>query len=64
MAKISTGEIQEYLGGLDYPVDKNKLVSYAREQGAPQEVVDILSKIPEKQYPTPIDVNKEIGKVE
>lgn len=66
MAKggVSTAEVQEYLGGLDYPVDKSKLVDYARQRGAPEDVVDILNKIPERKYPTPAEVNQEIGKIE
>lgn len=60
----STAEVQEYLGGLDYPADRNKLVDFAKGKNAPQEVVEVLSRIPEKSYPTPIEVNEEIGKLE
>ena len=62
---ISMGEVQEYLGGMDYPSDKNNLVNHAKKKGAPQAVVDLLSKMPEnQQYKTPIDVSKALGKIE
>lgn len=61
---VSMGEVQEYLGGIDYPADKNKLVNHAKQRGAPQEVVSLLNKIPDSDYGTPIDVSKALGKIE
>jgi hypothetical protein len=61
---VSTGEVQEYLHGMDYPAGKNDLISKAKSNNAPQEVIDILGKLPDQRFSTPIDVNKAIGDIE
>lgn len=59
----SPSNIQKNLKGMKYPADKNALLSRARENGAPAEVVDILNKFDDRQYGSPADVMKEFGKV-
>ena len=56
-------QAQKFLSGLDYPVDKQTLVDKAREEGADQEVVAALEKLPERQYDSPISVSREIGQM-
>lgn len=64
MGNVSPAQVQDYLEGIDYPVNKNDLKKHAKDQGANQEVIDLLDKLPEKDYNSPVDVNKEVGKVE
>jgi hypothetical protein len=61
---VSTGEVQEYLHGMDYPAGKSDLISKAKSNNAPQEVIDLLGKLPDQKFSTPIDVNKAIGDIE
>jgi hypothetical protein len=61
---VSTGEIQEYLHGMDYPAGKSDLISKARSNNAPQDVIDVLDRLPDQRFSTPIDVNKAIGDIE
>ena len=60
--KVSAAQIQTYLKGIDYPVDKQHLVDYAKSHGATENVVSTLSKLPERQYTKPTEVEKEFGK--
>jgi hypothetical protein len=49
---------------MHYPAEKQKLVSNAQGKGAPSDVMDLICKLPEKTYNSPIDITKEIGKIE
>jgi hypothetical protein len=57
-------EIQSYLSGVDYPASKQSLVGHAQSQGAPQEVLDILQELDEKEYQSPAEVTQEVGRTE
>lgn len=63
LADVSVGEIQAYLGGIDYPKSKQELIDHARNQGAPQEVIDLLQKMEDKQFRAPNDVSQSIDKL-
>ncbi|XHH07818.1 MAG: DUF2795 domain-containing protein [Candidatus Bathyarchaeia archaeon] len=52
------------MGGVHYPAEKNKLVNNAQGKGAPDDVMNLISKLPDKTYNSPIDITKEIGKIE
>jgi len=58
--------IMKHLKGLDFPVSKSKLLSFAKQNEGPDtdEVLDILQQIPDKYYNSPADVMKEVGHVE
>jgi hypothetical protein len=61
---VSPAIVERYLAGMHYPSEKEKLVSNARGKGAPGDVMDLINKLPEKTYKSPIDITKEIGKIE
>ncbi len=61
--KVSAARIQVYLKGIDYPADKNELLDHAEENGAPDQVMDILRQLADKQYTSPADVEKEFGRI-
>jgi hypothetical protein len=47
-----------------YPTAKQNLVNNAQGKGAPSDVMNLISKLPDKTYTSPIDITKEIGKIE
>lgn len=57
-------QIQKYLGGLDYPVDKEDLLDKARAQGADERVMEALERIPEGSYESPVAVSREVSRLE
>ncbi|MBJ2122087.1 DUF2795 domain-containing protein [Arthrobacter sp. MSA 4-2] len=59
MANPSPIDIQKALGGIDYPVSKDDLVKHAEGSGAGDEVMQTLRGLPDREYDSPTDVNKE-----
>jgi hypothetical protein len=62
--RISPAIIEKYLSGMHYPAQKKDLVNNAKNNKAPDNVLGFISKMPDKTYKSPIDVTKEIGKIE
>lgn len=60
---VSTAEVETYLRGIDFPSGKDGLIKKARENNAPDDVMDLLNSLPDQEYHTPIDVSKAIGKI-
>ncbi len=56
--------MEKYLAGMHYPAAKKKLTDSAKNKNAPDDVMNLISKLPEKTYNSPIDITKEIGKIE
>jgi hypothetical protein len=56
--------IQKHLKGGHYPTSKKAMLQCAKENNAPFEVMAILEMLPDKQYISPADVMKEVGKKE
>ncbi|MFA5652991.1 MAG: DUF2795 domain-containing protein [Desulfomonilia bacterium] len=48
---------------MDYPARRNDLVKKAQSNNAPGDVIDMLSKLPDQDFNSPVDVNKAIGKM-
>ena len=60
--KASPAAIERYLKGIDFPVkSKNDLVTHAKKNGAPDDVIYVLEHFEDKEYHSPIDVAKEVG---
>lgn len=54
-------EVQKYLSGIDYPVDRGALVEHAESQGADEGVVEQLRGLPDRQYNGPDAVSQELS---
>ena len=61
---LSPATVEKYLAGMHYPAKKQALLDNARGKKAPEVVMNLLSKLPEKTCKSPIDITKEIGKIE
>lgn len=57
----SPANVATYLKGIDYPANKQDLLKHARQNGAEQDVVDVLERMPEQQYGNMADVMKGYG---
>ncbi|WP_104165541.1 DUF2795 domain-containing protein [Arthrobacter sp. SX1312] len=62
MADPSPIDIQKALGGMDYPASKDDLVKHAKDKGADDTVLDTLGNLPDREYDSPTDVNKEASR--
>jgi hypothetical protein len=56
-------QIQKFLGGIDYPVDKQHLIQKAKEEGADDNVMNILQQLPNREYDSPIAISREVGQL-
>jgi len=61
--RVSPAIIEKYLAGMRYPTEKEKLVNNAQCKNAPDDVMNVINKLPDKTYTSPIDITKEIGKI-
>lgn len=62
--KVSPAQLQQYLSGVDYPASKDDLIQRAQDNGADQQVLDMLDSLPEQNYDSPTDVSRELGNME
>src|SRR4051794_22347728 len=51
-------QLQKYLGGVDYPTDKETLVEHARGKGADDDVLQTLQDLPFEEFNSPNDVSE------
>ena len=54
-------DVSKHLKGIDFPAQKEDLVQHASEQGADQDVIELLEQLPEKEYGNMADVMKGVG---
>jgi hypothetical protein len=60
---INPIEIQGYLKGLNYPANKEAVVARAKESHAPQSILDILNRLPSREYSRPTEISSALGKL-
>ena len=59
----SPANVQNYLKGAHYPTTKEQLVSTARDNGAPPEIMETLQNLPEEEFGGPQEVMKAYGQL-
>jgi len=59
----NTAEAAQYLHGIDFPADKNKIVQYAKDRKAPDDLLQIMQQMPDAQYTSMADVFQGFGRV-
>jgi Protein of unknown function (DUF2795) len=59
----SPANVQRYLKGVDYPASKDDLIAAARDNGAPEQVMDLLQRLPGDQFEGPAGVMKAYGQI-
>lgn len=58
--KTSPISIEKYLKDANYPASKQDLVKCAKDNNAPENVMNILNKMSDKKYNSPVDITKEM----
>lgn len=59
--EINPIQIQKFLGGVDYPANKDELRDRAQQNGAPEDVLNAIDKLPGEEFQTPADVSEALG---
>jgi hypothetical protein len=61
---VTNTQVQDYLKGAAYPIEKEDILYTAIENDAPEEVLQVLEVIPEGEYDNMIDIVREMTNVE
>ncbi len=56
-------QVQKFLSGVDYPMSKDDVVNTARDQGADDDVLSTLERLPADEFNSPNDISEAIGKL-
>lgn len=57
-------EVQKALAGIDYPTTRERLAQTARAHHAQHDIVELLDRLPDKNYDSPAAVSKAISQVQ
>lgn len=57
----SPSNVQSYLKGVHYPASKEDLLSTAKRNGAPNEIMEIIRRFHEERFGGPQEVMKAYG---
>jgi len=60
----SPARVEKFLGGVDYPCSKQDLVDTAIDNGADDDVVGMLRRMPGTSFDNPNEVTRAIGQLE
>lgn len=53
-------DVQKTLGGVSYPCSKEDLIAHAKSNGADQDILDGLQKLPDGEISGPDQVQKAV----
>lgn len=56
-------EVQKYLHGLEYPAQRAEIIDKAEEEGADDEILNLLQQLPDKEYESPIELSSAVAKL-
>ena len=59
---LSAADLQVYLKGMDYPAGRQDLITHARKNDAPEDVITALERFEDRDYRSAADVSTEFGK--
>lgn len=57
----SPANVQRYLKGVEYPTNKQDLLKQARQNGAPEQIIQVLEEFDAEEFGGPQEVMKAYG---
>ncbi|MDW5376601.1 DUF2795 domain-containing protein [Halomonas sp. HP20-15] len=60
----SPANITHHLKGVDFPASREDLEKQAKDNGAGDDVMEIIRQMPDQEYGSMADVTKGVGEVE
>ncbi|HEX3643904.1 MAG TPA: DUF2795 domain-containing protein [Ktedonobacteraceae bacterium] len=64
MAYANPAEVERCLKGVNYPAKKEELIKHAQQQGANQDVIEVLKEMRDQNFNSPVEVNKAVGEID
>lgn len=62
--KVNPPAVETYIEGIEFPTDKSALVELAAENGAPDDVMEILNKFSDQEYGSVMDIAREVARID
>lgn len=59
----SPANLQKYLAGASYPASKHDLISTARRNKAPREIMSMIERLPDEEFGGPQEVQRAYGDI-
>ncbi|HII92639.1 MAG TPA: DUF2795 domain-containing protein [Methanosarcina sp.] len=59
--RTSMADVEHALKGIDFPKNKNEIVSYAQQHNANNEIISDLQQLPDRTYKNAADVAQEFS---
>lgn len=56
-------EVQKYLHGLEYPAQRQEIIDKAEEEGADDEILELLQRLPDRDYESPVEVASAVARL-
>jgi hypothetical protein len=56
--------VQKALAGVNYPTTRERLAETARAHHADQQIIELIDRLPDKDYVSPAAVSKAIGQMQ
>jgi hypothetical protein len=61
---VKATEIEKFLRGIHYPASKNDLNRQARDNRAPDIIIDLINNLPQRRFNSPLEVSRAIEEIE
>jgi hypothetical protein len=58
---LDLGPLNPLLSQVQFPIGKANLIQSVQQQGASDQVIDLLQRLPDKTFNTPQEIQKELG---
>lgn len=58
---MNPAQLQQYLGDIDYPVEKQQLIDHAQQRGAGEQALQALRGLPNQRFNNPNEISQAIG---
>lgn len=62
--KASPAAVERYLKGIHFPTSKDDILKQAQENGAPEDVINVINQFQDEEFNSPVDIAKAVGEVE
>lgn len=53
---VSAAELEMYIAGIQFPADKDAIIGHITHEGAPSNIIDLISGVPNKTYESVADL--------
>ena len=60
---VSPAQVEKSIKGTHFPAQKQDLIQRAKENNANQDVLEVLENMPDKQFKSPVDISKAMGRM-